>query len=82
MLRSKQIGVDPFHFSALCLSSPTARSSSHAFTGDRAASFPWRDLAHAVLVWFNASAGDANLFCLWLSFAVGCLSLFSFEQIK
>lgn len=49
-------------------------------TEDRAASSPgvtW----HAVLVWFNASAGDANLFCLWLSFAVGCLSLF-LNQIK
>ncbi len=47
---------------------------------DRAASSP-RLTWHAVLVWFNASAGDVNLFCLWLSFAVGCLSLF-FEQIK
>lgn len=79
-VKNKQIGVDPIHFSALCLSSPTACSLLHAFTEDRAASSPgvtW----HAVLVWFDASAGDANLFCLWLSFAVGCLSLF-FDQIK
>lgn len=47
---------------------------------DRAASSPGMTW-HAVLVWFNASAGDANLFCLWLSLAAGCLSLF-FEQIK
>lgn len=81
MVRSKQIWVDPFHFSALCLSSPAARSFCPlAFTNDRPASSPgvtW----HAVLVWFSASAGDANLFCLWLSFAAGCLSLF-FEQIR
>lgn len=66
---------------SLCLSSPTARSFCLlAFTDDRPASSPgvtW----HAVLVWFSASAGDVNLFCLWLSFAAGCLSLF-FEQIR
>lgn len=66
---------------SLCLSSPTACSFCLlAFTDDRPASSPgvtW----HAVLVWFSASAGDVNLFCLWLSFAAGCLSLF-FEQIR
>lgn len=36
---------------------------------------------HAVLVRLNASTGDVNLFCLRLSFAFGCLSLF-FDQIK
>lgn len=66
---------------SLCLSSPTACSFCLlAFTDDRPASSPgvtW----HAVVVWFSASAGDVNLFCLWLSFAAGCLSLF-FEQIR
>lgn len=66
---------------SLCLSSPTACSFCLlAFTDDRPASSPgvtW----HAVVVRFSASAGDVNLFCLWLSFAAGCLSLF-FEQIR
>lgn len=59
MLRSKQIGVDPFHFSARCLSSPTACSSSHAFTGDRAASSP--GVTWHTLFWFGSMPAQVML---------------------
>lgn len=82
IVRSNKSKLIPFTLKTPCVSAALRHAPSHMplpRSRQRRSLPAWPGALF--WVWFNAGAGDANPFCLWLPFAVGCLSLF-LEQIK